>query len=70
MWIVHKPGAVLCDPSAAIALLWMRRTLQFLSRCLQGILDDESMSDVRAHAQGLSHPGQALRPDWSSVLGL
>ena len=36
---VHKPGGVLADPSAAIALLWMRRTLQFLQGCMQGIVD-------------------------------
>ena len=37
---IHKPGAVLHDPSGAIALLWMRRTLQFLGRCFQGVVDD------------------------------
>ena len=36
---VHKPGAVLHDPSAAIALLWMRRTLQFLVHCFRGVVE-------------------------------
>ena len=48
---IHKPGAVLADPSAAIALLWMRRTLQFLGQCLSGVLDDAaSMNEVGANA--------------------
>ena len=28
---VHRPGAVLADPSAAMALLWMRRTMECVS---------------------------------------
>ena len=50
---IHRPGAVLCDPSAAIALLWMRRTLQFLGSCLQGVVDNEPMADVGATAYRL-----------------
>ena len=54
MWTasgIHRPNGLLCDPSAAIALLWMRRTLQFLSRCLRGLLDrDANMTDVAAYA--------------------
>ena len=54
---IHKPGAVLHDPSAAIALLWMRRTLQFLLRCMEGVAatgeDAPSMPDVGASAYRL-----------------
>ena len=50
---IHKEGAVLCDPSAAIALLWMRRTLQFLARCLQGLIDDVNIADVGSEAYRL-----------------
>ena len=50
---IHRPGAVLCDPSAAIALLWMRRTLQFLTRCLEGIYTDRPMAEVGVEAYQL-----------------
>ena len=50
---IHRPGAVLHDPSAAIALLWMRRTLQFLGRCFQGVVDDLPMSEVGTRAYRL-----------------
>ena len=50
---IHKEGAVLCDPSAAIALLWMRRTLQFLGRCLQGLIDDVNIAEVGGEAYRL-----------------
>eukprot|EP00967_Tisochrysis_lutea_P132628 scaffold231829_cov32-Tisochrysis_lutea.AAC.2 len=29
---VHRPGPILADPSAAMALLWMRRTIQVALR--------------------------------------
>ena len=35
---IHKAGGVLADPSAAIALLWMRRTLTFTNALLEGTL--------------------------------
>ena len=50
---IHKPGAVLMDPSAAIALLWMRRTLQFLIRCMQGVLTERPMGEVGVEAYQL-----------------
>ena len=50
---IHKPGAVLMDPSAAIALLWMRRTLQFLTRCMQGVLTERPMGEVGVEAYQL-----------------
>ena len=34
---VHQTGGVLGDPSAAIAVLWLRRTLQFLLHVLGGL---------------------------------
>lgn len=37
---VHKPGGVLADPSAAIAMLWMRRTLQFLGALLRRVAEE------------------------------
>jgi len=36
---IHKPGAVLADPSAAMALLWMRRTIQYYVGVMQGVCD-------------------------------
>ena len=54
---IHKPGAVLCDPSAAIALLWMRRTLQFLGQCLSGVLDD---AELRALGASYAEFGKAV----------
>ncbi len=52
---IHRPGAVLADPSAAIALLWTRRTLQFFLQCLIGTCEmggsaTMTMSDVAAAA--------------------
>jgi hypothetical protein len=41
---VHKPGGVLADPSAAIALLWMRRTLQFQAALLTSLVGDPTAS--------------------------
>ena len=46
----HKPGAILMDPSAAVALLWMRRTLQFLTRCLEGIYSERPMNECAIEA--------------------
>ena len=37
---VHRAGGVLADPSAAISLLWMRRSLQFLAAIMRGVADD------------------------------
>ena len=37
---VHRPGGVLADPSAAIAMLWMRRTLQFLGALLRRLAEE------------------------------
>ena len=69
---IHRPGAVLCDPSAAIAILWMRRTLQFLGRCLQGILDDnETMGEVGANAYRMElepYHGWLLKQTFSMAL--
>ena len=36
---IHKAGGVLADPSAAIALLWMRRSLQFLVHLLHELCE-------------------------------
>jgi len=36
---IHKPGGVLADPSAAMALLWMRRSLQFLVHLLHELCE-------------------------------
>ncbi|EOD11928.1 hypothetical protein EMIHUDRAFT_357682, partial [Emiliania huxleyi CCMP1516] len=37
---VHKPGGVLRDPSAGIALTWLRRSLAFQRGLLQGLAAD------------------------------
>ena len=37
---IHRPGGVLADPSAAIALIWMRRSLEFLRSVHARILED------------------------------
>ena len=39
---IHKAGGVLADPSAAIALVWMRRTLTFTNAILDGTAADTS----------------------------
>ena len=50
---IHRPGAVLADPSAAIAFLWMRRTLQFLCHCMQGVMEtDDPKESVGTVARG------------------
>ena len=36
---IHKPGGILADPSAAMALLWMRRSLQFLVHLLHELCE-------------------------------
>lgn len=36
---IHKPGGMLADPSAAMALLWMRRSLQFLVHMLHELCE-------------------------------
>lgn len=41
---IHQPGGILADPSAAIALRWMRRSLRFLNTILEGLLADEAAS--------------------------
>ena len=55
---IHKPGAALKDPSAAIALVWTRRSLAFQTALLEGITRERapSLSDVatvayRAHLE-------------------
>ena len=42
---VHRAGGVLADPSAAISLLWMRRSLQFLAAIMRGVADDRKKGD-------------------------
>ena len=37
---IHQPGGLLADPSAAIAMLWMRRSLTFTNETLNGIHTD------------------------------
>ena len=37
---IHKAGGVLADPSAAIALVWMRRSLDFQTSVLDGMVTD------------------------------
>uniref|UniRef100_A0A7S0L6Q5 Glycolipid transfer protein domain-containing protein n=1 Tax=Coccolithus braarudii TaxID=221442 RepID=A0A7S0L6Q5_9EUKA len=39
---IHRPGGHLADPSAAIALLWMRRTLMFSIAVLQGACEKDA----------------------------
>jgi len=39
---IHRKGAVLKDPSAAMALLWMRRMLQFQTSMFDQLLVDTS----------------------------
>ena len=36
---------MLADPSAAISLLWMRRSLQFLAAIMRGVADDRKKGD-------------------------
>ena len=47
---MHKAGGVLADPSAAIALLWMRRSLQFLTHLLRGLCDADATPSAAARA--------------------
>ena len=37
---IHKAGGVLADPSAAIALVWMRRSLEFQNAVMDGMQSD------------------------------
>lgn len=39
---IHKPGGVLRDPSAAIALTWLRRSLNFQRGLLEGLRSDRT----------------------------
>jgi len=41
---IHKPGGVLADPSAAVALRWLRRSLGFFATILARMLDDRTAS--------------------------
>mmetsp|Transcript_19061 Transcript_19061/g.41195 ORF Transcript_19061/g.41195 Transcript_19061/m.41195 type:complete len:222 (+) Transcript_19061:324-989(+) len=47
---IHKPGGHLADPSAAIALLWMRRTLMFQNAVIQGAVDNSGSLQSIARA--------------------
>ena len=62
----HKPGGVLAEPSAAIALLWMRRTLQFLRALLEGL----AAADEGAALAGMAKDayGKHLEPYHSWLL--
>ena len=55
----HKPGGVLADPSAAIALLWMRRTLQFNCALLDRLCSSGTLTMAEAareaYAKELEH---------------
>ena len=39
---IHRPGGNLKDPSAAIALVWVRRSLAFQAGMLEGLAEDPS----------------------------
>lgn len=41
---IHKPGGALKDPSAAIALVWSRRSFAFQTALLAGLSEDPSAS--------------------------
>lgn len=41
---IHRPGGALADPSAAVALRWMRRSLRFLNTILEGLLAEPTAS--------------------------
>ena len=43
---IHKGGGVLADPSAAIALVWIRRSLDFQNTILETISTDRAVSVV------------------------
>ena len=43
---IHKAGGVLADPSAAIALVWMRRSLDFQNSILENFNSDRAASCV------------------------
>jgi hypothetical protein len=49
---IHKAGGVLADPSAAIALVWMRRSLEFQNGVLDGMHSDRAsvLSNVAREA--------------------
>lgn len=51
---IHKPGGVLSDPSAAIALVWMRRSLEFQTAVLDALHTDRSsgLSKIGRDAYG------------------
>ena len=39
---IHRAGGVLADPSAAIALVWLRRSLAFQNAVFAGMVDDRA----------------------------
>jgi len=39
---MHQPGGVLADPSAAIAMVWLRRSLTFQNSTMEGMVGDRS----------------------------
>jgi len=52
---IHRPGGVLKDPSAAIALVWVRRSLAFQTALLEGLTVDRdaALSAVAGEAYKL-----------------
>ena len=38
---IHGPGGILMDPSAAVGLLWIRRSISFQAKMYRGVLDEK-----------------------------
>ena len=41
---IHQPGGILADPSAAIALVWLRRSLSFQNSIFEAFIADRGAS--------------------------
>lgn len=69
---VHRPGPILADPSAAMALLWMRRTIQYYIGVMRGATDTSNTlpSKCRAAYASILEPfhGWLLKQTFNMVL--
>ena len=70
---VHKPGGKTRDPSAAIGLLWMRRSIAFVVAIFEGITSEEELTFGAAATAGYKKElqqfhGMVLKSIFSGVL--
>jgi len=61
---IHQPGGVLADPSAAIALVWLRRGLVFQNTSFENLLNDRTITVSAASKEAYKNHLEVFHNFW------